>query len=122
MIIAKSKTAAQIKYREFISQGKEKPSPWQSLKNQVYLGNERFVKEHIDSITNKDVELSEISKSQRKVKPKAIEYYLQQASNRDDAILRAWNSGGYTQKNIADYFSIHYSRVSKIIKKAKIKT
>ncbi|MCK5829045.1 MAG: hypothetical protein KAH20_01955 [Methylococcales bacterium] len=36
------------------------------------------------------------------------------------AILRAWNSSGYTQKNIADYFSIHYSRVSKIIKKAKL--
>lgn len=119
---AKRKTVAQIKYREFINKGKGQPSPWQSLKNQVYLGNEQFVKEHIDSITNKDVELSEIPKSQRKAKPEAIEYYLKQAINRDDAILRAWNSGGYTQKNIADYFSIHYSRVSKIIKKAKIKT
>ena len=119
---AKSKTAAQIKYREFISQGKGQPSPWQSLKNQVYLGNEQFVKEHIDSITDKDVELSEIPKSQRKAKPKTMDYYLKQATNRDDAILRAWNSGGYTQKNIADYFSIHYSRVSKIIKKAKVKT
>ncbi|MDI1232620.1 MAG: transposase, partial [Methylobacter sp.] len=119
---AKNKTAAQIKYREFISQGKGQPSPWQSLKNQVYLGNEQFVKEHIDSITDKDVELSEIPKSQRKAKPKTMDYYLKQATNRDDAILRAWNSGGYTQKNIADYFSIHYSRVSKIIKKAKDKT
>jgi len=79
------------------------------------------VKEHIDSITNKDVELSEIPKSQRKAKPKEIGYYLTQASNRDDAILRAWNSGGYTQKSIADYFSIHYSRVSKIIKNARVK-
>ncbi|MDI1294244.1 MAG: transposase [Methylobacter sp.] len=119
---AKNKTAAQIKYREFISQGKGQPSPWQSLKNQVYLGNEQFVKEHIDSITDKDIELSEIPKSQRKAKPKTMDYYLKQATNRDDAILRAWNSGGYTQKNIADYFSIHYSRVSKIIKKAKDKT
>jgi hypothetical protein len=75
------------------------------------------VKEHIDSITNTDVELSEIPKSQRKAKPETIEYYLKQAINRDDAILRAWNSGGYTQKNIADYFSIHYSSVSKIIKR-----
>jgi REP element-mobilizing transposase RayT len=119
---AKRKTIAQKKYREFISNGKGQPSPWQSLKNQVYLGNEQFVKEHIDSITNKDVELSEIPKSQRKAKPEAIEYYLKQAGNRDDAILRAWSSGGYTQKNIADYFSIHYSRVSKIIKETKVKT
>ena len=62
------------------------------------------------------------AKSQRKVKPKEIGYYLKQANNRDDAILRAWNSGGYTQKSIADYFSIHYSRVSKIIKNARVKT
>ena len=116
------KTAAQVKYREFISQGKGQPSPWQSLKNQVYLGNEQFVKDHIGSIANKGIELSEIPRIQRKIKPKAIEYYLEQAINRDDAILRAWNSGGYTQKNIADYFSIHYSRVSKIIKKEKVKT
>ena len=95
---------------------------WQSFKNKVYLCNEAFVKEHIDSITNRDIELSEIPKSQRKAKPKVIEYYLKQANNRDDAILRAWNSGGYTQKSIADYFSIHYSRVSKIINKARIKT
>ena len=79
------------------------------------------MKEHIDSITNKDVELSEIPKSQRKAKSEAIEYYLKQAINRDDAILRAWVSGGYTQKDIADYFSIHNSRVSKIIKKARDK-
>ncbi len=119
---SKRKNTAQIKYREFIDRGKGQPSPWQSLKNQVYLGNEQFVKDHIDSITNKDVELSEIPKSQRKAKPETIEYYFKQASNRNDAILRVWNSGGYTQKNIADFFSIHYSRVSKIIKKAKIKT
>ena len=119
---AKRKTVAQEKYRKFIDQGMEQPSPWQSLKNQVYLGNEKFGKEHIDSIANKDVELSEIPKSQRKAKLKEIEYYLKQANNRDDAILKAWNSGGYTQKSIADYFSIHYSRVSKIIKKARVKT
>jgi len=120
---AKNKTEAQIKYREFISQGKGQSSPWGSLKNQVYLGDEKFVKEHIDSITNKDIELSEIPKSQRKVKPMTMEYYLKQAGDqRDEAILEAWNSGGYTQKDIADYFSIHYSWVSKIIKKAKVKT
>ncbi|MFK5947168.1 MAG: hypothetical protein QM500_00165 [Methylococcales bacterium] len=117
---AKRKTVVQIKYREFVNEVRGNHSQWQSLKNQVYLGSEQFVKEHIDLITNKDEELSEIPKSQRKAKPEAIDYYLKQAINRDDAILRAWDSDGYTQKNIADYFSIHYSRVSKIIKKARL--
>jgi len=56
-------------------------SPWQSLKNQVYLGNDKFVKEHIDSITNEDIELSEIPKSQRKAKPKEMEYYKNSQKN-----------------------------------------
>jgi len=36
--------------------------------------------------------------------------------DRNNTILAAFNSGGYTMKAIADYFSLHYSSVSKIIK------
>jgi len=52
----------------------------------------------------------------------SVEYYIKQSKNRNDAILTAWNSGGYTQKSITDYFSIHNSRVSKTIKEARLKT
>jgi len=51
-----------------------------------------------------------------------IEYYLKQAGNCDDAKLRVWNMGVYRQKNIADYFSIHYSQVSKILKRQEKRT
>jgi putative transposase len=34
---------------------------------------------------------------------------------RNNAIFAAFEGGGYTMKAIADYFSLHYSSVSKIM-------
>jgi hypothetical protein len=44
---------------------------------------------------------------------------------RDDAIVSAYRSGGYSLKAIGDHFGLHYSRVSRIVaavEKAKGKT
>ena len=48
--------------------------------------------------------------------------YEEQYPQKDIAIKKAYESGGYSQKEIGDYFGLHYSRVSRIIKKAKGKT
>nr|WP_314861378.1 hypothetical protein [uncultured Undibacterium sp.] len=40
---ARTKHIAQQRYREFVQQGKGQPSPWQSLKNQISLGDDVFV-------------------------------------------------------------------------------
>ena len=37
----------------------------------------------------------------------------------NESIHDAYLSGGYTQKEICDYFGLHYIRVSRIIKMAK---
>jgi putative transposase len=35
-------------------------------------------------------------------------------------MLRAYASGGYSLKEIGDYFSLHYSRVSRLVKKCRL--
>ncbi|NEV65393.1 addiction module toxin RelE, partial [Thiorhodococcus minor] len=43
----------------------------------------------------------------------------------DQAIAAAYASGGYTLKQIGDYFGLHYARISRIVRaaeKAKGKT
>ena len=49
----------------------------------------------------------------------ALTEYAQQCSSRNDAIRAAYASGGYTLKEVGDYFQLHYSRVSKIVAKRK---
>ena len=120
------KTTAVRAYKTFISEGHGQPSPWgQSpwgqLKNQVYLGDEHFVKE-MKSLIDEDKELSEIPSSQRRPVPKELLYYEQTANNRNDAIVSAYLGGGYSLKEVAEYFDLHYSTVSGIVKNHKSKT
>jgi len=112
---------AQKKYIEFVSQGKNQPSPWESLQNQVFLGDEAYVSQMLSNIDQKK-DLSEIPKSQRKGKAKELAWYEQQASSRNEAIKLSYESGGYSMKEIGVHYSLHYSRISRIIKISKNKT
>ena len=61
---SKRKGQAIEAYKQFVAEGKGRPSLWQSLRNQVYLGSETFiekVQQHIDE----DKELDEVPMSQR---------------------------------------------------------
>ncbi|MBA3535953.1 MAG: transposase [Tatlockia sp.] len=107
---------AQKAYIEFVHSGINKNSPWDNLKNQIYLGSQEFVNLAIRSI-DQDKQLSEIPKIQyapeREVR--SLIKYKEQFVNRDQVILQAYASGDYTLKEIADFFELHYSRVSKIV-------
>jgi len=39
----KKKGEAIERYRRFVSEGKKQPSPWASLKNQIFLGSDNFI-------------------------------------------------------------------------------
>jgi len=119
---SKKRGTAQKKYIEFVNQGKNGPSPWEALKNQVFLGDEAYVSQIMSNI-DQDKDLSEIPKSQRKAKTKELQWYeQQQATSRNDAIKHSYESGGYSMKEIGTYYNLHYSRVGRIIKKEKDKT
>lgn len=107
-------SSARKKYRQFVDDGKNQPSPWESLRNQVFLGSEAFVDELRKKI-DEDRDLSEIPRSQRRQKPCSLEYYAKTAANRDESILAAYASGGYSMKQIGEFHGLHYSRVSRII-------
>jgi len=115
------KGKAMDAYRRFVAEGRNQPSPWQGLRNQVYLGDERFVERMQRRIDGEKV-LSEIPMTQRRPQAKTLAYYERKAGSRDEAIVSAYASGGYTLKEIGEYFDLHYSRVSRILSRAKGKT
>lgn len=90
---SKKQGTAQKKYSEFVSQGKNQSSPWVFLKNQEFLGGEKYVCQILNDIDqNKD--LSEIPKSQRKEKAKELTWYEKRAMSRNEAIKLSYESGG----------------------------
>jgi len=110
----KRKSSAQLKYQDFVVAGKGQPTPWEHLRNQVFLGSEEFVS-GLQKKIEADKDLSEIPRSQRRAKPKSIRHYERVAKSRNDAIMQAYASGGYSMKEIGEYFGLHYSWVSRIV-------
>lgn len=108
-------------YKELVANGKGLPSPWQELKNQIYMGSEQFVadmQQEID-LTQK---LDEFPATQYRPPPLPLTHYASTTENRDKAIMQAYESGGYTLQAIGKHFGLRYSRVSRIVSRAKGKT
>ncbi len=121
---ARRKRQAQNEYRKFVAQGKNQPSPWEELKNQIYLGSERFVEKMQKKIAG-NPRLSEIPRTQRRPVAKPLEWYIGRYTDRNRAISEAYRSGGYSMSAIGEQFDLHYSRISRIIRqieKARNKT
>ncbi|MBL1140950.1 MAG: addiction module toxin RelE [Proteobacteria bacterium] len=112
----KRQSTAQKNFIQFIREGKKQSPLWENLRQQLYLGDEQFINK-LQSKQVQDKDLSEITKEQRQCISKPIDYYIKKYDHRDEAIYKAYKEGAHSQKEIADYFKLHYSTVSKIIKK-----
>jgi len=108
-------------YERFVAEGKSQQSPWEHLKNQIYLGSDQFVDDMQRRIERPDL-LSEIPPSQCRSLAKPLQHYAHVVSSWNEAIVLSYSSGGYRMKEIGDFFGLHYSRVSRVIREAKRET
>ena len=106
---------AEAAYRAFVSEGREQPRIWEQLRHQMYLGSEAFLRQAQRRLRARQ-DLSEVPRAQRRGPPKPLAVYVQHTRERRVAMARAFASGGYTLKEIADHFGVHYSTVSRAVK------
>ncbi len=111
---------AREAYHQFVLEGVGK-TLWSDLKQQVFLGSDDFVKEHVGdgSFKHECGDIREVPAKQRRPKPLNLREYESRCASRNEAIIEAFRSGGYTQKEIGAYFGLHYSRISRIVAKSK---
>jgi len=109
---AKRETIAQKKFIQFIREGAKQPPLWENLRHQIYLGDERFV-EKLQNRLPEGKYLAEIPRLQR-WKAKPLAYYAGRYPVKE-AMRRAYATGEYTLKAIADQFGVHYSTVSRAV-------
>jgi REP element-mobilizing transposase RayT len=102
-------------YARFVAEGKGQPAPWERLKQQVFLGSDAFVEAMRRKVPT-DRDLREVPQARARPPAKPLAEYARKHPQRDRAIAAAYASGGYTMQDIGDYFGLHYSRVSKIIR------
>lgn len=113
-VFSDCKLTSMNKYQRFVSEAYLDYSPWDELKQQIYLGSEEFVTKAQTNI-NLLQDFSAIPSSQYMPIVLPLSDYEQRSSSRADALKLAYASGGYTMKELGSYFNLHYSRVSRII-------
>jgi putative transposase len=113
------RSRAVEKYVDFVRAGVGLPSIWDNLRNQIFLGGDAFI-ERLHKRAPKNVDLGEIPRIQRRPVAKPLSVYETAAKgDRDAAIAAAFKSGDYTMKQLAEHFGVHYSTVSRAVKKGE---
>jgi REP-associated tyrosine transposase len=112
---AKHRGIARQRYAQFVADGVNASSPWQELKGQIFLGDERFVhrmQAHMQSGRD-DVQ---IPKTQRRPPPDSLEEIANRMSDRDAAIKAAHATGAYSYQQIARHFGLHFTTVGRVVR------
>jgi len=115
------KKIAQQHYRKFVRAGIGKKPPWDEFDRQILLGSKGFVKQFEDLLKEKENSI-EIPRQQRHAGRPDIKEIFAEGDNiakasRNEKIYEAHIKYGYTLKEVADYLGLHYTSVSKIVRR-----
>ena len=86
-----NRQSAQKAYRQYVSEGKGQPSPWERLKNQIYLGSDEFV-EAMQCKMNPEQSLEDIPKPQKQLPVRPLLYFEETYRTRNRAMAEAYRS------------------------------
>jgi len=114
------RTTAQARehYAQFVHEAQSQSSLWHNLRNQMYLGDERFVAQMQSRIKDTGT-LEEIPQVQRRLGHTSLRDFAREYEDRRAAMAAAYASGAYTMKAISACFGVHYSTVSRAVKDAE---
>jgi len=105
-------------YRQFVADKLPDETPWGKLQGH-FLGGEKFLAE-MQVLLEEKAEVKEIPRQQRYAGRPALAAIFnrnKERKQRDGCIRQACLAHGYTLKEVADHLSIHYTTVSKVLKK-----
>jgi putative transposase len=107
---------AQARYADFVRQGIGGASIWDDLRHQVFLGSEGFAERH-GGQTEPLERLREIPRAQRRAFAEPLAGFARRYPERGEAMARAFATGVYTMQEIATFFGVHYSTVSRAVRR-----
>ena len=116
MQFAKRRAIAQRRYSEFVKQGIKSKPIWGELQQQIYLGDEKFVKRIQRKVGIHGDELS-IPRTQRRAPVPTLAKIAAKHHDRNEAIVAAYSTGVYSYREIAEYYGLHLATVGRVIRR-----
>jgi hypothetical protein len=100
-------------YVRFVRAGIGVASVWTHLNGQAFLGDDAFVERSLrHAKCTDDVNLP---KAQRRPPPRPLAQIKRASTSRDEAIVAAHASGGYSYAEIGQHFGLHFTHVDRIV-------
>gem|GEM_PF-5102973 len=118
---AESRQLAISKYAELVADGHGVKLWDESLRQQIFLGDEAFVNRMLSVADPKRLLSREVPVVQRSG-PWSLAQWLVASSSRDVALLRAHVDSGMSVSAIARELKLSVSRVSRVIKAQRLRT
>ncbi|MDA3870437.1 MAG: transposase [Gammaproteobacteria bacterium] len=114
-LFGKRRAEARQRYGKFVAEGIDKESIWSGLRQQIYLGNEKFVRRAQKKADMQGDELT-IPRVQRRAPAPSLAALEKKNRNRNDAIIAAYKTGAYSYREIAQHFGLHLATVGRLVR------
>jgi putative transposase len=111
------------KYKDYVKSEDHQKSPLDSLKGQILLGKASFLNKVTDLLKDKE-KIQEIPKVQRYASRPSLSELLNKdkiddKEERGKLVFSAYTDYGYTMQQIAQKLGVHYSTVSRIVRRTE---
>jgi REP element-mobilizing transposase RayT len=114
-LFGKRRAEARQRYEKFVAEGVDKESIWTGLRQQIYLGNDKFVRRTQKKADMQGDELA-IPRVQRRAPVPSLVALEKKNRNRNDAIIAAYKTGAYSYREIAQHFGLHLATVGRLVR------
>jgi REP element-mobilizing transposase RayT len=108
---------AQMRYRQFVADGRDGPRPWEQLTGQIYLGSEAFIAQHQPNRVIRD-----IPRRQTQASRPPLKELFRRRGNESQLIMVAYRKYGYRLREIAEHLGVHEVTVSRRLTRAERET
>ncbi len=116
--LGRSRSLVRQRYARFVEQGLTTKCPWENLKGQIYLADERFVA-RMQRKLDRQIDDINIPLAQRRGLAPPLAQIERAQKNRKQAILKAHDTGQYNYREIAEHFKVHFTTVGRIVRSGK---
>lgn len=106
------------KYSDFVNEAAAS-NPFEHIRKGLFLGDDEFVKSSA-ATSGRITAGEEVAKEQRFAARPALQELIPPRNNRWKNALRAVDEFGYTQKEVADFLSVHYTTVSRHLRRKSL--
>ena len=107
---------AMRQYRSFINEGIGRESVWTELKQQIYLGSDRFIgrmQRKLEERKAGDINIPRVQRQSPALSLGAIEA---RSRDRKEAMIAAHKTGVYSYQQIAKHFGVHFTTVGRVVR------